>query len=322
MRALVVSWALALAACASAPEHRAGRSLSVTLLPVKVTPGGAPRIGALTLLAAYELRSSHPRFGGLSSLELTRDGRTLVLLSDRGHWLSARLGLAPGGALKSLDDWQIQPIRDAGGQPVRRPWHDAEAVARAPDGAWLIGFEWQHRIWRYPRGLLGSRPVPLRLPPALHEAPGNGGLEAVAALPDGRLLLICEHFLNEDGTHRGWIGKDGALQPLSYIGEEGFAPTDLAVVPGSGDVLALERAFSVLRGNRARIVRLRAAALHPGARLRGEELARLEPPMRVDNFEGLAVQRHPTGRLLVYLVSDDNFSVLQRTLLYQGTLPL
>lgn len=322
MRALVVSWALALAACASVPTHRRAGPLSVTMLPVKVTRGGAPRIGALTLLAAYELRSEHPRFGGLSSLALSGDGRTLVLLSDRGHWLSARLVLAPNGALRSLKDWQIQPIRDASGAAVQRPWHDAEAIARAPDGAWLIGFEWNHRIWRYPRGLLGSRPVSLRLPPALREAPGNGSLEAIAALPDGRLLFICEHFMNQDGTHRGWIGKDGALRPLSYVAEEGFAPTDLAVVPGSGDVLVLERAFSVLRGNRARILRLRAMDLRPGARLQGEELARLEPPMRVDNFEGLAVQRHATGALLVYLVSDDNFSVLQRTLLYQGSLPL
>ena len=322
MRALVLSWPLLLAACASAPTHRGAGPLSVTMLPVKVTPDGAPRIGALTLLAAYQLRSDHPRLGGLSSLALSSDGRTLVLLSDRGHWLSARLVQAPGGALKSLKDWQIQPIRDADGAPVQRPWHDAEGIARAPDGAWLISFEWHHRIWRYPRGLLGGRPAPLRLPPELREAPGNGGLEAIAALPDGRLLLICEHFMNQDGTHRGWIGQDGALRPLSYVSEEGFAPTDLAVVPGSGDVLVLERAFSVLRGNRARILRIRAAALRPGARLRGEELARLEPPMRVDNFEGLAVQRHSSGALLVYLVSDDNFSVLQQTLLYQGTLPL
>ena len=37
----------------------------------------------------------------------------------------------------------------------------------------------------------------------------------------------------------------------------------------------------------------------------------------MDNFEGLALRRDRAGRTLLYLVSDDNFVPLQRTLLLQ-----
>jgi hypothetical protein len=41
----------------------------------------------------------------------------------------------------------------------------------------------------------------------------------------------------------------------------------------------------------------------------------IERPLTIDNFEGLAVVRDPSGGVLVYLLSDDNYSPLQRTLL-------
>jgi hypothetical protein len=36
------------------------------------------------------------------------------------------------------------------------------------------------------------------------------------------------------------------------------------------------------------------------------EVARLEPPLSVDNFEGIDARRDASGRTLVYLLSDDN----------------
>lgn len=48
------------------------------------------------------------------------------------------------------------------------------------------------------------------------------------------------------------------------------------------------------------------------------ELATLRPPLTVDNFEGLAVREEgaeANRRTFLYIVSDDNFSSGQRTLL-------
>ena len=41
---------------------------------------------------------------------------------------------------------------------------------------------------------------------------------------------------------------------------------------------------------------------------------------QIDNMEGIAVQRNAAGETIVTLVSDDNFSVLQRNLLLQFAL--
>ena len=40
----------------------------------------------------------------------------------------------------------------------------------------------------------------------------------------------------------------------------------------------------------------------------------------IDNMEGLSVHRGVSGEIVLTLISDDNFSVLQRTLLLQFTL--
>ena len=67
----------------------------------------------------------------------------------------------------------------------------------------------------------------------------------------------------------------------------------------------------------ARVVRLDAAEVRPGARLVGRELGVLRPPAISENFEGIAARRAPDGGVLLYLLSDDNFTPLLRSLLLQ-----
>ena len=37
----------------------------------------------------------------------------------------------------------------------------------------------------------------------------------------------------------------------------------------------------------------------------------------IDNFEGIAARQMPDGSVRLYVISDDNFSIIQRTLLLQ-----
>jgi hypothetical protein len=53
----------------------------------------------------------------------------------------------------------------------------------------------------------------------------------------------------------------------------------------------------------------------PGAVLEGQEIARLEGTLSVDNMEGIEALRSPDGKTLIYVVSDDNYSPIQTTLL-------
>ena len=71
----------------------------------------------------------------------------------------------------------------------------------------------------------------------------------------------------------------------------------------------------------ARIVRVRGADIRDGARLEGEEIARLLPPMQVDNFEAIDAVPAPQGGVRIFVLSDDNFGAFQRTLLLQFWMP-
>ena len=96
---------------------------------------------------------------------------------------------------------------------------------------------------------------------------------------------------------------------------DGFDITDLAFLP-DGDLVVLERWYRTLRGVGMRIRRIPAASLKAGALLDGPTLIQADLGQEIDNMEGLAVHREE-GRTVLTLVSDDNFSFLQRTVLLE-----
>ena len=61
-------------------------------------------------------------------------------------------------------------------------------------------------------------------------------------------------------------------------------------------------------------------SIRPNATVDGAELISADMGYQIDNMEGLSVHRAPDGATLLTIVSDDNFSPLQRTLLLQFTL--
>jgi hypothetical protein len=84
-------------------------------------------------------------------------------------------------------------------------------------------------------------------------------------------------------------------------------------------MLVLNRRFAPLDGFAAVVTMIDPRAIAPGAVLVGEEIARLAPPLSLDNMEGIAVNREG-DETIVWLVSDDNFSPLERTLLMKFAL--
>ena len=279
---------------------------------------GRDRFGSLNFLAGFELKSADPRFGGLSGLAMAASGERLYAISDRGYWVSASTRHDGEGRLIGLDGWEIAPLLAPDGLPVRGRQTDAEALARDRDGSFIVSFEQEHRLWRYPPSSPPFRVPPQAVPTPLElaHAPNNGGMEAVAVLPDGRILVITEEYENPDGSLKAWLMEQERFAALSYLPSDGYRPTDMTAL-ANGDVLVLERRFSLLGGWGARVRRLSRESLLPGARLKGEEIARIAPPLPVDNYEGIAVREKEGGETFVYLVSDDNYSPLQRTLLLQ-----
>jgi hypothetical protein len=70
-------------------------------------------------------------------------------------------------------------------------------------------------------------------------------------------------------------------------------------------------------------IRLRKIALTtiaPGAVVDGPILMSADMGYQIDNMEGLGVHVTPQGDTVLTMISDDNFSPLQRTILLQFTL--
>jgi len=321
MRAIIVRVlvSFSLVSCSGASVDRmTTHARLVELVPIEVDRKRAERrnFGSLTLFSAFQLASKDKRFGGLSGLSVGRDGR-LYAVSDHGFWLSASMLLDPDGALKDLVDWRIAPILTTTKLPVRGSLRDAEALAQARDGSFLVAFEGLHRIWRYslPPRTFESTPVSVQIPSAVAQAPSNGGIEALTTLADGRLLIIAEELENPDGSVKAWVIDDGQFTELSYLPDKGFRVTDCAALI-NGDVLVLERRYVPFGILSARLTRVKAGSLRPGAKLAGKELLKLEQPLAVENFEGIAVQQTSNGTM-IFIVSDDNYSSFQQTLLLQ-----
>lgn len=294
--------------------------LVVEARPIALHPAAPAHthVGNLTFLGGYQLRAADPRFGGLSGLALDPTGKMLYAVSDHGFGLSARLFHDANGRLVYMDRWEIVPLQTPAGQAVGRRRHDAEALIRDQDGSFLIAFEQTHHLWRYPPSPMPftTPPQPLQVPNELIYAPANRGIEAMTRLPDGRLLLLTEQFKNPDGSCKGWLIGQEQMSPVAYVRRDGYLPTDLATL-ANGDLLLLERRYQPLLGVAARIRRITRASVQAGVQLEGVEIAHLQRPLSVDNFEGLAIYEGAETGTLLYLISDNNYNPLQRTLLLQ-----
>ena len=77
----------------------------------------------------------------------------------------------------------------------------------------------------------------------------------------------------------------------------------------------ITRYYSFLHGVAVRLYRVSSQDIRTGNLMEGELLAEMRKPITVDNMEGLDVVTTPDGRTLVFMLSDDNQSSRQRTLL-------
>lgn len=264
------------------------------------------------------LSGDSARFGGFSGLEVLEDGR-LIAVTDAGDWFEARLVLDEAGALIGVEDGRIAFMRDENGAVFAdKAAGDAEALAQLPDGRFAVAFEQTQSIRIYdlnrdgPFGAAAPGPVLAgvdRLPP-------NAGLEAMAADASGALIVGAEGGRGATPLWRAPL-QSAAPAPshARYRLARGFSLTGLDALPDGG-VVALERFFAPIIGARARITRISAEALEAGGLIEAEELALLAPPMPLDNFEGIAAIRAGEGGVRIYIISDDNLSSRQRTLLY------
>jgi hypothetical protein len=283
------------------------------------------RFGALEYRSGLVLTSPFRGFGGLSGLRMDATGERFIAISDKGAWFTGRI-VYQGREMTGLAEVEATPMLGADGRPITaRGWYDSEAIAL--DGSLVyVGLERVHQILRFDfsKGSTRSLGEVVAVPPAMRKLPSNRGIEALVVVPKGSplagtLIAISERGLDANGDIIGFLigGKTPGQFAVRRIGD--FDISDAALLP-SGDLLVLERKFSWLSGIGIRIRRIPLVSLRPGALVDGPSIFDADLGEEIDNLEGIDAHVTAEGETVVTMVSDDNFSMIQRTLLLQFTL--
>jgi len=288
----------------SAP-HDTGVPIAIQWAPVPLNPEDPSQTtaGAFTYAGGLVLTSdATDRLHGLSDLAITGTDR-ITAVGDEGVIVTARLLLSPSGGLIGVTDGRLTILVGPDGQPLpSKAEADSEGLALFPNGDRLVSFERHHRIWLYPASGGPPREVPR---PNVTFADANGGMEALAPDPDhGRDAYI----VGAETTGQTWRChmSGGCLPGAAVDRREGLALVAIRLLPG-GRTAVLLRGSSAATGSRAML-----RVLH-GREVEAE--LELKRPLTVDNFEGVATVARPNGAIRFYVVSDDNASPRQRTLL-------
>lgn len=283
------------------------------------------RFGSLQYRSGVVLTSPFKGFGGLSGFRIARDGRAFTMISDKANWFTGRLTYS-GTQVTGLADVRTAPMRGSDGNRITaRGWYDSESLAL--DGAIAyVGLERVHRILRFDLGRGGIRALgePIIIPPQIGNLPSNKGIEALIAVGEGQklagtLIAISERGLDAEGNILAFLIGGPTPGQFSVTRSNNFDISDATLLP-SGDLLVLERKFSLLSGVGIRIRRIPLAAVAPGALVDGPAIFEADLGYEIDNMEGIDWHMADNGDIVLTMVSDDNFSMIQRTLLLQFTL--
>ena len=283
------------------------------------------RFGMLDFRGGLVLTSPFKEFGGLSSISVAPDGANFIAATDRSWWLRGRIvysGTRPTGIAAA----EMAPMLGPDGRTLAaRRWYDTEAMAR-DGGTVYVGIERVHRIVRFDFGKDGlkARARPIEVPAAFRSFPSNGSVEALAFVPrgsgplGGTLIAIAERGRDRGGDHLAFLIGGARPGAFTIKRKNDFDISDATVLPG-GDLVIVERKFGWTTGLYIRIRRLPLAEIKPGALVDGPTLLEADLGQQVDNMEGIGVHRSG-GDTVLTLISDNNFSGLQRTLLLQFSL--
>lgn len=281
-----------------------------------IAPSGRFDSDRLTLDAAWKLTSDNAHFGGYSGLVML-DETTLLAGSDKARLLRLAIpGRGDGTATMAF----LKPPGDAP-RDLPRELVDLEAITIDPDhGILWAAYEHTQTIERHTGLHLGR--LAERDPPEMQDWPVNGGPEVLQLLPDGRFLVLAESA--ESWFARGTPGLLFERDPVEaqesaafrFPALEGLSPVDAAMLP-DGRVMVLLRDIELQWPIRFRGA---LAVADPAGIAAGEVwdvqiVARFSGPGLDANFEGLASLPRADGSAEIYVISDDNFSNLQETLL-------
>ena len=241
-------------------------------------------------------------------------------VSDNGFWITGTIEHDANMHPSGFSDAAITEMADSAGAIIEdKDLSDAEGLV--VDGNLVsVSFEREHRI---STGILdyATMRFPYKnepLPVPAKELRSNRGFEALAKSPagtplDGARVAISEKSLNKAGNILGGVMEGPQKGMFSVSRDSTYDISDGDFLP-NGDLLILERRFSMAEGIGMRIRQIKGADIKPGAVLNGTVLMEADLGYQIDNMEALDVWQRQDGATMISLMSDDNHSILQRTM--------
>lgn len=265
------------------------------------------------------LHSPHPAFGGFSDLLISADRKSFLAITDMGFWMKAGLTYSPSGYLTGVSpEAQLGQLLNTDGKTYAIKYNaDAEGLSRAPGAGYLVSFERVHRINLFKdNGQLNLKgtPVNFSTPEKIKKLPENSGIESLLLLPDQSLFLLAEGDDKFGPLSYAATLKDSVWTEFTYLRNDDYRPTSAGNIPDD-EILILERRYTGPGTLGIRFRKFSTSKIKTNKEIVPEYFFELKSPIPRDNYEGLDTVTLADGRTYIYIISDDNFSPMQHTLL-------
>ncbi len=317
--------------CLTTGAHAAADRITVKTTPIAPfdKDSGRARFGALDYVGGFAFSSSDGRLKGVSAIRLKDGGRRFLALTDNGVWFAGRFKRDADGRLTGIDDAVLAPMLGSDGKAMTgKIAADAEALT-IDGGDALVGFERDHRIMAFAHADAPfdspGRTLPLPLP--RNELRSNRGIEALAASPvtsplHGAMVAVTERSLDAEGNLFAAIfdpkGGKGAKGSVFKVRKDDVWDVSDGTFLQDGDLLLLERRYQgPFRGLGIRLRRIAGSTIRPGALVDGPVIASFDLGQEIDNMEGIDAWIDRSGSTRLTMVSDDNGSFFQRSLILE-----
>ena len=278
------------------------------------------QFGPLEFVGGLELTANSRDFGAFSAFRFTGPSGDFVGVADSGFWFFGRVVHDASQRPAGIDNFRMVEIVDDAGMTGAAKWDvDAEGLA-VKDGIASVGFERNHRIaeFRIDPDRMGAAIRNFDFLVPANELRRNRGFETVAHTPadgkhEGGLVVVSEKSLDSRGNVFAAIIQGPNKGVFTVARHGSFDITDGAFLPG-GDLLLLERSFSMAEGVKMQLRRISGDFIAKGAVADGPVLLAADMGYQIDNMEAMDVWKRSDGALMVSLLSDDNQSMFQRNL--------
>lgn len=256
-----------------------------------------PPVRVISRFALPPLPSGIADYSAIAS----RDGRNIMLVSDHGFVVTARLHRSRRQEITGMEVRQVVPLLRPDGRVVSGSFRDAEGIAIDRRGRMFVSFEGHHRVWSYPR--LGAPAEELGAHRDFSRLRSGRGLESLAVDRNGDLYAIPERPARATYGFPSYRLRDGEWTGSFRLPQEGqFVPVSADFGP-DGRIYVLERHHGA-SGYSTQVRRFSVR----GRAINIPEVVMRTSPGQFGNLEGLSVFRDYAGRIRLLMVSDNDMN--------------